>query len=283
MRKKIISFLACPKCQGSLELEEKKETKERVMEGKLWCDRCSVSFFIKNGVGYFLPSKAKSMKQSSEMVEKLFMRQEVQETWKRLFSKEELSSLEKEWRWMLSDIKKTSGSAHIDFATGTGRFLRSVISETKGEIVTLDLDYSTCVGLQNFLKKIKKYKRVSIICTDARLMPFRKNVFDNASSWHGLDEPHIGSAIRETRRVLKRDGVFVVSGTEYKKKSKSFIRAKKEKIDFLSKIEAERIFKNVGFRNVISREFFKGRWDERGSYLPIYGEEYMTYVVQARK
>jgi ubiquinone/menaquinone biosynthesis C-methylase UbiE len=246
----ILNQLACPICHYFLKLSIHKKTKERVLGGKLHCEKCKETFTIKDGIVCFFSSCRKPTEKTARNLRKTTLNQEIPRKWMRLFSRQELIALKKEWQWMLSSLKKSKDSIHLDFATGTGRFLRNIVSATKGEIVALEYDYPTCVELQYFLKKIRKYGRVSIICADARNMPFKNEVFDSISSWHGLDEPKMDRALKEVKRVLKPKGCFVASGVHYLEGSKSFLRAKKHNINFLTKEIIVKALKKVILRGL---------------------------------
>lgn len=263
-------------------LSAEKRIKERIIEGKLKCKRCGKLFHIKNGIAYFVSTGKKSTRDTKK-IRDITIKQEIPKTWTNLFSKEESVALRKEWNWMLSAIRKDKKASHLDFATGTGRFLRTIIPKTKGEIVALEHNYPTCVELQYFLKKIKKYKRVSVVCADARRMPFKNGVFDSATSWAGLDEPKMEKAMKESRRVLKKDGFLTASGLHYQKGSKSFLLAKKHSIQFITKEAITRALREAGFCKIEYKTFFQGRWNEKGSYLPIFGDFYSTYAIRAKK
>lgn len=282
MRMAIINHLACSVCLEDFLLSTHKKTKERIIEGELKCKKCGRRFGLENGIAYFIP---KPRKQALDVrkTRKITIEQEIPKTWMEHFSKKELTALHKEWNWMLSVIKKDKNIVHLDFATGTGRFLRNIVSRTKGEIIALDFGYSTCQELAYFLKKIRKYNRVSIVCADAQRIPFKDRVFDSISSWHGLDESKMEKAIKEAKRVLKKGGYLMASGIHYQKGSKSFLRAQKHDIHFLTKDMIIKTLRNVGFRKIEHKTFFEGHWNEKGDYLPIFNDFYSTYAVRAEK
>lgn len=282
MRITIINHLACPVCSGDFLLSTHKKIKERIIEGELKCKKCYRKFSIKNGIAYFIPRPGKQALDVKK-ARKTTIEQEIPKIWMKHFSKKELAALHKEWNWMLSVIKKDRNTVHLDFATGTGRFHRNIISKTKGEIISLDFGYSTCQELVYFLKKIKKYKRVSVVCADARKMPFKDKTFDSISTWHGLDEPKMEKATKETKRVLEKGGYFTASGIHYQKGSMSFLRAKKHGIRFITKEAIIQSLKKVDFHKVEHKIFFRGRWNEREDYLPIFKDFYSTYAVRAEK
>ncbi len=283
MKISILNYFACPVCHNTLISSIHKKTKERAFEGELNCKRCNKKFRIKDGIACFISPCRKPTEKTIQKLRKITLEQEIPGKWTRLYSKQEMESLKKEWDWMFSVIKKGKGAVHLDFATGTGRFLRNIIPKIKGEIVALERDYSTCVEFQYFLKKIKKYNRVSIVYADAREMPFKDGVFGSVSSWHGLDEPKMEKVIKETRRVLKKGAYFTASGVNYQRRSKSFSIAKKHNIQFITKEAITRALRKADFRKVKYKTFFQGKWNEEGSYLPIFGDFYLTYAIKAEK
>jgi len=260
-----------------------KKTRERIIEGELKCEKCGKKFYIRNEIAYLTFYSKKQFEKDAQKLRKVTTEQEIPQKWMRFFSKQELVALKREWNFLLSVIKKNKSTIHLDFATGTGRFLRNIIPKTKGEIVALDYGYGTCQELQYFLKKIKRYSRVSIICAEARKMPFRKETFNSVSSWHGLNEPKMEDAIKEAKRVLKKEGYFAASGIHYQEGSKSFLRAKKHNINFLTKEKIVRTLRNVGFHKIEHKVFYRGCWNEKRDYLPVLGDLYIIYAVRGEK
>lgn len=290
MRMNILNHLVCPVCQGRFLFSIQKKTKERIIDGELKCKKCGKKFYIKNSIVCFIPPNVVVKKVIKDLqahkigrLKKAILNQLRPVEWKQLFSKQEFFALQKEMKWMLSVIKKDKNAIHLDFATGLGMFLRKAVFQTKGEIVALDNGYDTCQELQYFLKKIRKYNRVSIICADAREMPFKNGVFDSVTTWHGLDEPKMERAVRETKRVLKKDGYFAASGIHYQKGSKSFLRAQKHGIGFLTKEMTLQTLRTASFSKIDHKIFYKGHWSEKGDYLPIFNDLYMIYAVRSKK
>jgi SAM-dependent methyltransferase len=253
-----------------------------VIEGELKCKKCGRKFYIRDGIVCFASCNKKQFERDARKLRKTTIEQEIPKKWMRFFSKPELAALKKEWNFLLSVVKKNKSAIHLDFATGTGRFLRNIIPKTKGEIVALDNGFGTCQELQYFLKKIKKYNKVSIICADARKMPFRNEVFNSVSSWHGLDEPKMEDAVKELKRVLKKEGYFAASGIHYQRGSKSFLRAKKHGIGFLTKEMTMQTLRTADFRKIEYKVFYKGCWNEKGDYLPVFNDLYSTYAIKVK-
>jgi uncharacterized protein YbaR (Trm112 family) len=167
MKEKIISILICPKCGNSLDLEIEKRSKDRIQTGDLKCNKCSVSFKIIDDIVCFKLISEKGLDRKIKRVRGMFLNQELNKKWIKHFTNEEFNALKEEWKWMIDKLNLKNSKIHLDWASGTGRFLRNILGFVKGETITLESDYATCVGLRDFLKNIKKYSKVTIICGDA--------------------------------------------------------------------------------------------------------------------
>lgn len=284
MKQGLLSIIICPKCSSSLKLLENKKSRNRICSGKLFCGKCNASFEIIDEIVCFRPiaEKDKTKKQIRK-IQDLFMRQEVKKKWLKHFTKQELLSLKNEWGWMIDTLNVEKSKIHLDWATGTGRFLRNILSIVKGEIIVLEVDYPTCVGLKNFLKKINKYSKVTVVCGDARNMPLASSSVDSVSSWHGLGEPKIGKAISESKRILKQNKVLSVVGLFYKDGSKSLNLAQKHKIEFAKEGKIRQYFRKLRFKNIRYKIFFQGKWLVHHSFLPRFGDNYASYVISGKK
>lgn len=284
MKRNLLSILICPKCRASLKLLENKKPGDRIRNGKLFCGKCNINFEIIDEVVCFksLTKKDKDKKQIRKLQD-LLIQQEVGKRWLKHFAKQELPALKNEWSWMINALNAGKSKIHLDWATGTGRFLRNILNIIKGEIIILEVDYPTCVGLKTFLKKINKYSKITIICGDARTMPLAYNSVDSVSSWHGLDEPKISKAISESKRVLKPNKVLSVAGLFYGKGSESLNLAQKHKIEFAEKDKILKLFKKLHFENIRYRIFFHGEWSDHHSFLPRFGDHYTSYAISGKK
>jgi uncharacterized protein YbaR (Trm112 family) len=55
MKRELIDILACPVCQGKLELDTESEEGGEVITGTLHCLKCDVSYPIVEGIPNLLP------------------------------------------------------------------------------------------------------------------------------------------------------------------------------------------------------------------------------------
>jgi len=173
---------------------------------------------------------------------------------------------------------------HLDWCTGTGRFLRNILNLVKGEIIVLEIDYPACIGMKALFKKIKRYSKITIICGDAKKLPFASGTIDSVTSWNGLGEIGMNKAVTESKRVLKKDKVLATSGLFYDKGSKSLKAALKWKVNFAREGEVVKYFSKVGFKDIKYRVFLKSKClDRKMSFLPKFGDYYTNYGIKGKK
>lgn len=284
MKQKLLSIIACPKCKSPISLLGDEKLKDRIQSGKLSCNKCNDSFEIIDEIICFksITKKDRAEKQIRK-IQGLFMRQEVEKRWLKNFTKRELLFLKNEWSWMIDTLNVEKSKIHLDWATGTGRFLRNIPNIIKGEVIVLEVDYPTCVGLKTFLKKINKYSKVTIICGDARSMPLASSSVDSVSSWHGLDEPKMGKAISESKRILKPNKVLSVAGLFCESGSKSLNLAQKHGIEFAKENKIRQFFRKLRFKSIRYEIFFQGKWLDHHSFLPRFGDHYASYAISGKK
>lgn len=94
----------------------------------------------------------------------------------------------------------------LDLGCGTGRDLASLGTRTSGG---LGLDLS-----RGLLREARTRTTVPLICGDAVRLPFTANSFDRVisiASLHHLDSTGQCAALREIQRVLRSDGVAMVT------------------------------------------------------------------------
>jgi ubiquinone/menaquinone biosynthesis C-methylase UbiE len=106
------------------------------------------------------------------------------------------------------------GMRVLEVATGSGEmFQRLVGANRNGE--TIGLDLSPKMAAQTQRRAQREYPGAAVQCqaVDARMMPFRDEVFDAVICCYLLEllsVQDIMTALREFRRVLKRRGTFTL-------------------------------------------------------------------------
>ncbi|TES98146.1 class I SAM-dependent methyltransferase [Patescibacteria group bacterium] len=284
MRENLESIFICPKCNFSLELKVFKKTRGRIHGGELRCKKCKKVFKIIDDIVCFKKlTRTVKDKQKIQKAKRFYLGKELRKEWLKHFTKPELVMMRDQWQWMIEKTNLKGSQVHLDFCTGAGRFLGNIPDLVGGEIVTLDFGFADCVGLRELLKKLRKYSRVTIVCADAHKMPFAPSSISSITSWHGLDEPGTDKAVKESKRVLKRDGRIAASGLFYEEGSKSLKSALKWKIKFAKEGEVLKYFKKANFKDIQYRTFFKTKSLERKDFLPKFGDYYTIYGISGRK
>ncbi len=105
-------------------------------------------------------------------------------------------------RQIVSNFLHAKGEVMLDLPCGTGRFTKFL--ENTGNKV-IGADYSV-----NMLKTAKKRVKSTLIRCDAFNLPFKENIFDDVLTMRLIfhyNKPN--DIIREIKRVLRKDGVFV--------------------------------------------------------------------------
>src|SRR3990167_4389823 len=106
MKINILNYLACPTCHGALVCLVNKKSEERMLSGELKCRTCNKKFYVKNSIACFVSACKKPTKKVIQKLRKTTVEQEIPKKWMRLYSRQEIGALKKEWDWMLSIIKK---------------------------------------------------------------------------------------------------------------------------------------------------------------------------------
>lgn len=284
MKERLSKIFICPKCKTSLGLKIIKKNNKRIEEGFFLCPKCDIQYKIIDDIVCFkeIKSTDKNEKKIQSMKD-LFLNYEYKKEWHKHFSKEELSTLKKEIQFLINNLDLGESRIHLDWATGTGRFLRNILDKVNGEIIALDFGFANCVALKAFLKKLKKYSKVTILCADARNIPIINNTIDSISSWHGLDEPKIEKAITESKRVLMKNKRAAFSGVFYEKSSESLKLSKKFGINFAEEDKAYNYFKKVDFKDIKYKKFLKVKEKSKKNFVPKYGDYWTVYTISGKK
>ncbi len=65
MKRRLLQYLACQKCQRSFEVHAEREEQQEILEGGLVCTGCRASFPVTRGIPRFLPQQLSSDKQAT--------------------------------------------------------------------------------------------------------------------------------------------------------------------------------------------------------------------------
>lgn len=176
---------------------------------------------------------------------------------------EEQNSINQKRLILLSDLARVpSAKTILDWPTGNGVCLKAFIDRIPDDasVYALDIDFPRLASLKTYFERHKKGQGVTFVVGDARHMPFRNEMFEAIVSLGGFIEvPHADRAVKESFRVLSKNGWFACDGDVFHEDSPSMSIAKGLGNDFLA--TQERInacMHETGFRNISSELIYEG-------------------------
>jgi len=319
MKPEFLNILQCPACK----------TKLTEQQNFLTCTNCGNNFHIVDGIAVLLSQKQISDFFNQESLGKYLSKQYLSERKKFITTsqnfveglKEIIAFVKKDdfqkkyaaetcnWNDLNDDEAERANKstteiladkAHIreaskilDWPTGTGCFLRTIIDKVKRDafIVCLDIDFVEITSLKEFLKERGKGENILFVNADARQMPFDTGVFDAVTAWGGFIEvSESPKAVAESFRVLKKRGFFAGDGVLYKENSESMKIAEKLGIDSLANKERiEKCLVDVGFNNIFIESVFDGydkddiTFESDRAPLPAHGDWYSLVIASGQK
>lgn len=198
MRERLLDFLACPECQGTLHLKENIKEELEIKEGSLSCRKCNKIFPIKD----FIPRFVEIDRYTDSFSFEWNVFHDVQIDILNNTSESE-ETLKYKTGFMEEEVK---GKIFLDAGVGAGRFAE-VVSRWGGEVVGFDLSYA----VESAYKNIGNRPNVHIIQADIFNPPFKKEAFDHIYSIGVLHHtPDTRKAFESLVPLLKKGGAFAV-------------------------------------------------------------------------
>ena len=118
----------------------------------------------------------------------------------------------------MQDVLKTrfqevSGGRMLDVATNNGQFIQRIIESFKDyrEIIGIDIDEHLLTKAKE-LSQINNYRNVGFLQMNSENLDFFDNCFDVVSISNSLHHLYnIGKSLDEMKRVLRKDGYFIIA------------------------------------------------------------------------
>lgn len=164
MRRRLLGWLACPTCQGSLNLSSAKEQNGEVEEGSLSCANCDRTFPVVRGIPRFVPSDdyASSFGRQWNKHARLQLDSHTGTS----FSRQRFYSIT-EW-----SPAQLAGSLVLDVGCGAGRF-SEVMLQDGAEVVAVDLSSAVDACRRN----IGDHPNLHCVQASIYALPFRDSAF----------------------------------------------------------------------------------------------------------
>jgi demethylmenaquinone methyltransferase/2-methoxy-6-polyprenyl-1,4-benzoquinol methylase len=169
----------------------------------------------------------------------------------------------------------------VDMASGTGDISRLLIQKNKKkEIIRIEPNFNM---LNQNIDEFKSYKNIKHLCSYAETVPLKNNSIDAYLISFGLRNiSKLDIALKEAFRILKKGGGFYclefykvnkpilreiynfysksipALGKVFNQDSKPYEYLAKSIDDFSSQKEISKKLRDVGFRNISTRDIFGG-------------------------
>jgi SAM-dependent methyltransferase len=190
MKKALLEYIICPKCNGPLALQAgDKPTEGEIREGMLVCDSCKSTFPIQNGIPRFVPLNNYSNNFGFQW--NIFKKTQLDS-----FSKTGLSRKRffKQSGWNPGEMRDT---LVLDAGCGAGRFAE--IALETGAIV-IAIDYSNAVDA--CWENLNHHNNLHVIQADIYNLPLKPNLFDYVYSFGVLQ--HTPDVKKSFSTLLKK-------------------------------------------------------------------------------
>lgn len=173
----------CPACEGDLSLNAKETQNDEILEGKLDCDKCSLSYPITRGVPRF--ADLESVESDKQATAEGFGWQ-----WTH-FTQEDTRYAEQFLGWIYPVTPDFfRGKVVLEGGCGKGRHTQLAANWGAQDVIGIDLS----IAVETAFTATREMSNVHIVQADIFRLPFRK-VFDYAFSvgvLHHLPDPKRG-------------------------------------------------------------------------------------------
>jgi 2-polyprenyl-3-methyl-5-hydroxy-6-metoxy-1,4-benzoquinol methylase/uncharacterized protein YbaR (Trm112 family) len=165
MKRIMLEWLICPRCQNRFDLVAKHQERDEVESGSLHCQKCAAAYPIIRGIARFVPTEnyAASFGYQWNRYARLQLDSQNGTT----FSRQRFYSIT-EWK-----PEELAGKLVLDVGCGSGRFSEVVLA-AGGEVVAMDLSSAVDAARSNLGHHPKLH------CVQASIyeLPFRAELFD---------------------------------------------------------------------------------------------------------
>ena len=167
MREKLLGFINCPKCSGSLVLKQVQNREEHVWTGKLVCERCDYVFPIVDGVPIFLVDFKPQNRKKYGYLFSLWFKNKFEE--EKVYGSTEEEELEEFFTAYGISPSELKNKTVLDAGCGVGRLTKNLGKYAK-EVVGFDMHEA----MESVFQQSYMIENVHIIQADLFHPPFSK-------------------------------------------------------------------------------------------------------------
>jgi SAM-dependent methyltransferase len=213
MLERVVRLTACPECRGDLtRLLPRRKTGGRISRAELRCRECGADWWVDRGVGRFgLRGRGDTRKETPHRPERPG---EASVPLGGIPSRELLEAHERTLSSVLESLSHWSGALLVLPARDRS-LLQRVADPTNFRqlLIGVDPEVERLLPLEAFLRKVRRYARVSLAEAQADRLPFRASMANGVISVGGINElPRARDWIEEVARVLRPGAPVLLSG-----------------------------------------------------------------------
>ena len=213
MLERVVRLTACPECRGDLtRLLPRRKTGGRISRAELRCRECGEVWWVDRSVGRFGPRGREETRKATPR------RPERPGEWPvppgEVLPRELLEAHGRTLSSMLQSLSHWSG-ALLSLPARDRPLLQRAADPTNFRqlLIGVDPDIERLLPLETFLRKVRRYARVSLVEAQADRLPFRASMANGVISMGGINElPHARDWIEEVARVLRPGAPVLLSG-----------------------------------------------------------------------
>ncbi len=167
MKHRLLQWLACPSCQGGLDLVIQHESGEEIEEGNLACATCGRAFPISGGIPRFV---------ASDQYASSFGYQWNRHAELQLDSRNGADFSQKRFRSITGwNAAEMAGQLTLDVGCGSGRFAEIALADG-AEVVAVDLSRAVDACRRN----LGNHPHLHVVQASIYELPFRDSTFERA-------------------------------------------------------------------------------------------------------
>lgn len=194
MDKKLLSYICCPICKGTLLLKEK----------KLTCTKCKKRYTIRNNIPilFDLDNLPRYITHQIEYFEEENKTRPVYR----------LAEWQKSYlRRFLENVTMKKNSLVLDIGCGSG-YMAIELAKKGATVIANDIIHAQLTKLLHEAKKQKLTKKLFFVCCSAEALPFKNSIADVVIANAILEHlPKEKAAIKELDRVSQKRAQLMIS------------------------------------------------------------------------
>lgn len=158
--------------------------------------------------------------------------------------------------WFADKIDIKDKSKILDVGCGGGGLIKELVKRTIAKVYGIDCSKDMVRMSKINNKKWLKKNRVEVVTSSVSHIPYSENTFDIITAFETIQFwPNIVEDIKEIKRVLKKDGMFIIMDRLTEEKSKWYTLVQLKTIK-----DYKNVIEKAGFKSININTDIKKGW-----------------------